>query len=89
MAKARTLVGLDVHATKVVAAVLDVETGELAFFSMTADIARVAGFCAGLPGPVRAAYEAAAKVPSRASGNGKATPAKASPRPRARRTRTA
>ena len=58
MAKARTLVGLDVHATKVVAAVLDVETGELAFFSMTADIARVAGFCAGLPGPVRAAYEA-------------------------------
>ena len=58
MAKARTLVGLDVHATRVVAAVLDVETGELAFFSMTADIARVAGFCAGLPGPVRAAYEA-------------------------------
>jgi transposase len=58
MAKARTLVGLDVHATKVVAAVLDVETGELAFFSMTADIAGVAGFCAGLPGPVRAAYEA-------------------------------
>jgi len=41
MAKAGTLVGLDVHATKVVAAVLDVETGELAFFSMTADIARV------------------------------------------------
>ncbi|MGZ6623578.1 MAG: IS110 family RNA-guided transposase [Solirubrobacteraceae bacterium] len=58
MAKARTLVGLDVHATKVVAAVLDVETGELAFFSMTADVARVAGFCGGLPGPVRAAYEA-------------------------------
>src|SRR6478609_7705776 len=58
MAKARTLVGLDVHATKVVAAVLDVETGELAFFSMTPDTAGVAGFCAGLPGPVRAAYEA-------------------------------
>ena len=36
MAKARTLVGLDVHATKVVAAVLDVETGELAFFSLQA-----------------------------------------------------
>ena len=32
MAKARTLVGLDVHATKVAAAVLDVETGELALF---------------------------------------------------------
>jgi len=58
MAKARTLVGLDVHATKVVAAVLDGETGELAFFSMSADVCGVAGFCAGLPGPVRAAYEA-------------------------------
>ena len=49
MAKARTLVGLDVHATKVVAAVLDVETGELAFFSMTADIAGVAGFALVCP----------------------------------------
>jgi transposase len=49
---------LDVHATKVVAAVLDAETGELAFFSMSADVAGVAGFCAGLPRPVRAAYEA-------------------------------
>ena len=58
MAKARTLVGLDVHAAKVVAAVLDAETGELAFFSMSADVAGVGGFCAGLPGPVRAAYEA-------------------------------
>jgi hypothetical protein len=28
MAKARTLVGLDVHATKIVAAVLDAETTE-------------------------------------------------------------
>ena len=32
MAKARTLVGLDVHATKIVAAVLDAETGELRWF---------------------------------------------------------
>jgi hypothetical protein len=55
MAKARTLVGLDVRATRIVAAVLDAETGELAFFSMTADIVGVAGFCAGLPGAVRAA----------------------------------
>ena len=31
MAKARTLVGLDVHAAKVVAAILDAETGELRF----------------------------------------------------------
>jgi len=58
MAKARTLVGLDVHATKIVAAVLDAETGEIAFFSMDADVEKTAGFCAALPRPVRAAYEA-------------------------------
>jgi transposase len=58
MAKARTLVGLDVHATKIVAAVLDGETGELEFFRMGGESAGAAGFCAGLPGPVRAAYEA-------------------------------
>jgi transposase len=49
---------LDVHATKIVAAVLDADTGELQFFGMSSDIGRVAGFCAGLPRPVRAAYEA-------------------------------
>jgi transposase len=53
-----TVVGLDVHATKVVAAVLDVETGELSRFAMSGDAGRAAGFCAGLPGPVRVAYEA-------------------------------
>ena len=37
MAKARTVVGLDVHATKIVAAVLDVETGEVQCFGMSAD----------------------------------------------------
>jgi transposase len=58
MTKARTLVGLDVHATKIVAAVLDAETGELTFFSMGADTDQTAGFCAALPGPVRVAYEA-------------------------------
>jgi transposase len=58
MAKARTVVGLDVHATKIVAAVLDVETGELQYFGMTADLERAAGFCSALPGPVRVAYEA-------------------------------
>ena len=58
MAKAKSLVGLDVHATKIVAAVLDAETGELQFFAMTADIGRTAGFCAALPRPVRVAYEA-------------------------------
>jgi hypothetical protein len=34
MAKTRSLVGLDVHATKIVAAVLDADTGELQFFGM-------------------------------------------------------
>jgi transposase len=58
MAKARSLVGLDVHASKVVAAVLDAETGELTHFRMGGDAAGAAGFCAGLPGPVQAAYEA-------------------------------
>ena len=58
MAKARTLVGLDVHATKIVAAVLDGETGELQWFRMSGESAGAAGFCGGLPGPVRAAYEA-------------------------------
>jgi transposase len=58
MAKARSLVGLDVHATKVVAAVLDAETGQLQTFAMSGGNAKVAAFCAGLPRPVRAAYEA-------------------------------
>jgi transposase len=58
MTKARTLVGLDVHATKIVAAVLDAETGELVHFRMGGESAAAAAFCAGLPGPVRASYEA-------------------------------
>jgi hypothetical protein len=41
------------------------------------------------PRTAGAAATAAAKVPSRAPGNGKATPAKAAPRPRARRARIA
>jgi hypothetical protein len=57
MTKARTLVGLDVHATKIVAAVLDVETGQLQTFAMGGEAEKAAAFCAGLPGPVRAAYE--------------------------------
>jgi transposase len=58
MAKAKTLVGLDVHATKIVAAVLDAETGQLQTFSMSGETATAAAFCAGLPRPVRVAYEA-------------------------------
>jgi transposase len=58
MAKARTLVGLDVHAAKIVAAVLDVDTGEVKSFVLKGDVLAAAGFCAGLPRPVRVAYEA-------------------------------
>jgi transposase len=58
MAKARSLVGLDVHAAKIVAAVLDGETGQLQAFAMSGENAKVAAFCAGLPRPVRVAYEA-------------------------------
>ena len=58
MAKAKTLVGLDVHATKIVAAVLDAETGELRVLQMDGDAGKAAAFCAGLPRPVRVAYEA-------------------------------
>src|SRR5947209_15558946 len=58
MAKARTLVGLDVHATRVVAAVLDAESGELRTFRMSGNAGEAAGFCAGLSRPVRVAYEA-------------------------------
>ena len=58
MVKARTLVGLDVHAAKVVAAVLDVQTGEVRSFRLAGDAREAAGFCSGLARPVRATYEA-------------------------------
>jgi transposase len=58
MAKAKSLVGLDVHAARIVAAVLDAETGQLTFFGLTGESEKAAGFCAGLPRPVRVAYEA-------------------------------
>src|SRR5947208_2352780 len=58
MAKARSLVRLDVHATKIVAAVLDAETGQLQTFAMSGENTKAAAFCAGLPRPVRVAYEA-------------------------------
>lgn len=58
MAKARTLVGLDVHAAKVVAAILDQETGEVRFQRLGGEIGPVISLCRSLPGPVRAVYEA-------------------------------
>ena len=59
MAKARSLVGLDVHATKIVAAVLDAETGQLQCFSMGGEIGKAVEFCAALSAPVRVAPRAA------------------------------
>jgi transposase len=56
--KVRTWVGLDVHAAKVVACVVDAESGEMSVHRLSGDTAEVVAFCAGLAGPVRAAYEA-------------------------------
>jgi transposase len=58
MAQARTLVGLDVHASRIVAAVLDAETAELRSFRLPGCPVEAASFCARLPAPVRATYEA-------------------------------
>lgn len=58
MAKARSLVGLDVHATKIVAAVLDAETGQLQFFTLGGETAAAVAFCEQLARPARVAYEA-------------------------------
>ena len=58
MAKARTLVGLDVHAAKVVGAILDAETGELRLQRLAGASAPVVGLVGALEGPVRASYEA-------------------------------
>ena len=58
MAKARSLVGLDVHATKIVAAVLDAERGELQTFGMSGENTRRPGSARGCRGRCGSAYEA-------------------------------
>jgi transposase len=58
MAQVRSWVGLDVHAAKVVAAIVDRETGELGVRRLSGKTEEVVGVCAGLPGPTRVAYEA-------------------------------
>ena len=58
MAQVGSWAGLDVHAAKVVAATVDGETGELGVRRLPGRTAEVVAFCAGLPGPVRVAYEA-------------------------------
>jgi transposase len=57
VAQVRTWVGLDVHAATVVA-IADAGSGELAVRRMGGQTGQVADFCAGLPAPVRVAYEA-------------------------------
>ena len=58
MAQAKTWVGLDVHAAKVVASVVDQESGELRLQRLSGRTAEVVEFCVALPGPVRVSYEA-------------------------------
>jgi transposase len=58
MASVRSWAGLDVHASKVLAATMDRETGELRVRRLSGRTAGVVEFCAGLPGPTRVAYEA-------------------------------
>jgi transposase len=58
MAKVRSWAGLDVHASKVLAATMDSESGELVVRRLPGVTGEVVSFCAGLPGPVRVAYEA-------------------------------
>jgi transposase len=56
--KVRTWVGLDVHAAKVVACVVDAQSGEMTVHRLPADTAGVVAFCTGFAGPTRVAYEA-------------------------------
>jgi transposase len=58
MAQVRSWAGLDVHASKVLAATMDGESGELVVRRLPGATSGVVEFCAGLPGPVRVAYEA-------------------------------
>lgn len=58
MAQVRSWVGLDVHASKVVATIADGVSGELATRRLPGRTADVVAFCAALPRPSRVAYEA-------------------------------
>jgi hypothetical protein len=58
MAQAKTFVALDVHVSKTVAAIIGRESGELRRQRLSGRASEVTEFVAGLPGPVRATYEA-------------------------------
>jgi len=58
VSQVRCWAGLDVHAAKVVAAVIDSESGELSFRRLAGSTERVVEFCGGLPQPLSVTYEA-------------------------------
>ena len=58
MAQVRSWAGLDVHASTVVAATVDRESGELGVRRLSGRTGEVVAFCAGLAGPTLVAYEA-------------------------------
>jgi len=67
MGKVRTWAGLHVHAAKVLACVVDGQSGEMTVSRLPGDTSTVlarhpaalpSAFCSSLPGPVRVAYEA-------------------------------
>jgi transposase len=58
MGQARTFAGLDVHAAKVVAAVVDAGSGELRTRRLAGSTERVVEFCVALPAPVKVTFEA-------------------------------
>jgi transposase len=58
MTKVRTWTGLDVHAAKVIACVVDAESGEMTVRRLPGETDQVVAFCAGLVAPARVAYEA-------------------------------
>ncbi len=58
MTKVRTWAGLDVHTAKVVACVVDAQSGEMTVHRLPGTTNELVAFCAGLPQPARVAYEA-------------------------------
>jgi transposase len=58
MAKVRSWAGLDVHAAKVIACVVDAESGQMTVHRLPGETSAVLALCAGLPDPTRVAYEA-------------------------------
>jgi transposase len=58
MGQAKTFAGLDVHAAKVVAAIVDRDSGELRMQRLPGQTRRVVGFLSELEAPVSVSYEA-------------------------------